>query len=112
MMCDRDDLETQRHHVRRQSRLDDFGGIDTLVAEMRQALLKETTDGAENLEIVGDSCVVERKGHGVGLPSLWVFLAGDIVPGISTDCNRRRKKPATEPFLRGDSCRLERSARS
>ncbi len=68
MMCDRDNLETQRQHVRRKSRLDDFGGIDALLAEMREALVKEAADGTENLQVVGDGCVVELKGHGVTLP--------------------------------------------
>ena len=48
--------------------LDDLGGIDALRSEMREALLKEAADGAENLEVVGDGCVVERKDHGVRLP--------------------------------------------
>jgi hypothetical protein len=90
MMCDRDDLETERKHVGRHPRLDDFSRIDALLAEMREALLEETADGAENLQVVGDGCVVERKGHGAGLPSLYVLLACDTVPGIDADCNRQR----------------------
>src|SRR6476660_7056806 len=93
MMCYRDNLETQRQHVRRKSRLDDFGGIDALLAEMREALVKEAADGAENLQVVGDGCVVERKGHGVTLPQFCVLLACDTVAGICADCNRQRITP-------------------
>src|ERR1019366_6633240 len=80
MMCDRDDLETERQHVRCKSRLDDFGRIDALLAEMCEALLKEAADGAENLEVVGDSCVVERKGHGVSSHHVVCFLGAIQFP--------------------------------
>src|SRR6185369_3722315 len=70
MMRDRDDLEAERRHVRRQARLDELGRIDALVAEMRQALVEEAADGAENLQVVGDGGVVERKGHGVSYHSV------------------------------------------
>ena len=36
-----------------------FGRIDALFTEMREALLEEAADGAEDLQIVGDACVVE-----------------------------------------------------
>src|SRR5260370_36886901 len=68
MMCDRNTLDTQRQHVRSKSRLDDFGGIDALLAEMREALVKETPDGAENLQAGGDGCVVQRKNQCTTLP--------------------------------------------
>ena len=58
MMCDRDDLETERLHVMRKARLDDFGRINALFLEMREALLKEAADGAENLKVVCDGRVV------------------------------------------------------
>ena len=47
-------------------------------SEMRETLLKEAADGAENLEVVGDGCVVERKSHGVPLPKFRVFSFGAI----------------------------------
>src|SRR5215472_19279002 len=81
MMCDRDDLETERQHFGYKARLDDLGRINALFLEMRKAFLKEAADGAENLQVVCDGCVVERKGHGVGFPSLCVLIACDNVPG-------------------------------
>src|ERR1700689_3439131 len=47
---------------------------------MCATLLKEAADGAENLKVVGDSCVVERKRHGVSLPSLCLFLRMRYIP--------------------------------
>ena len=41
VLGDRDDLETERQHVRRQPRLDDGFGIDALLAEMRKAACRE-----------------------------------------------------------------------
>jgi len=41
-----DDLETERQHVGRKPGDDDFGGVDALVAEMREAFLKAGADGA------------------------------------------------------------------
>ena len=67
-MCDRDDLETERLHVMRKARLDDLGRINALLLKMREAFLKKAADGAKNLKVVCDGRVVERKGHGVGLP--------------------------------------------
>jgi hypothetical protein len=58
MMCDRDELETERVHVMRKARLDDLGQINALFLEMREALLKEAADGAENLKVVCDGRVV------------------------------------------------------
>src|SRR5215471_12689815 len=83
MMCDRDDLETERQHVGYKARLDDLGRINALFLEMRKAFLEEAADGAENLQVVCDSCVVERKGHGVGFPSLCVLIACDTAPEIT-----------------------------
>jgi hypothetical protein len=74
MMRDRDDLEAEREHVSCKSRLDDFGRIDALLVEMRKALFEEAADSAENLEVICDSCVVERKGYGVDLPLQLCFL--------------------------------------
>src|SRR5215469_13032961 len=72
MMCDRDDLKTARQHVGYKARLDDLGRINALFPEMRKAFLEEAADGAENLQVVCDGCVVERKSHGVGFPSFCV----------------------------------------
>ena len=69
--------------------LDEFGRIDALLAEMRQALLEEAADGAEDLQVVGDGCVVERKGHGVSLPIMLCRSCCDTIPGIRADCNQR-----------------------
>src|SRR6516225_12360721 len=68
MMCDRNDLETEGLHVMRKARLDDLGRINALFLKMRKAFLKETADGAENLKVVCDGRVVERKGHGPSFP--------------------------------------------
>src|SRR3954454_12157923 len=66
MMRDRDDLKTQRQHIRRKSGLDDFGQINGLLLEMCAAFFKKAADAPEYLEIIGDRRVVERKGHLVG----------------------------------------------
>ena len=42
----------------RKARLDDLGQINALFLEMREALLKEAADGAENLKVVCDGRVV------------------------------------------------------
>ena len=52
----------------RKARLDDLGRINALFLEMREALLEEAADGAENLKVVCDGRVLQRKGHGVSLP--------------------------------------------
>ena len=59
MLGNRDDLETQRQHVRRQPCLDQGFRIDILFAEMNQTALKEAADGAEGLQIVRHAGVVE-----------------------------------------------------
>src|SRR5476651_1570126 len=89
MMYDRHDLETERQHVRCKSRLDDLGRIDALLAEVCETFLQETADCAKNLEVVGDSCVIERKGHRVSLRQCLCvsFLRCDSVPEIFNDCN-------------------------
>ena len=58
MMCDRDELETERLHVMRKTRLDDLGRINALFLEMSAAFLKEATDGAKDLKVVCDGRVV------------------------------------------------------
>jgi hypothetical protein len=67
-MCDRDDLETERLHVMRKARLDDLGRINPPFLEISETFLMAAADGAENLKIVCDSRVIERKGHGVSFP--------------------------------------------
>src|SRR4051794_22121007 len=78
MMRDRDDLKTQWRHVGCQARFDDRGRIDALVAEMREALVVEAADGAENLQVVGDGRVVERKSHGVCFPLFGLLCAAQF----------------------------------
>src|SRR5215471_9854747 len=87
MMCDRDDLETERQHVGYKARLDDLGRINALFLEMRKAFLEEAADGAENLQVVCDGCVVERKGHGLGFPSIGVDRVRYRLWKL-LDCNR------------------------
>jgi hypothetical protein len=58
MMCDRDDLETERLHVMRKARLSDLGRINALFLEMSEAFLKEAAGGAEGLKVVCDGRVV------------------------------------------------------
>jgi hypothetical protein len=47
MMCDRDNLETERQHVGYKARLDDLGRINALFLEMREAFLEEAPDRTE-----------------------------------------------------------------
>ena len=59
MLGDRDDLEAQRQHVRRDACLDHGFRIDVLFAEINEAALEEAADGAEGLQIVRHAGVVE-----------------------------------------------------
>src|SRR5215831_14864102 len=87
MMCDRDDLETEWLHVIRKARLDDLGRVNALFSEMSEALLKEPANGAENLEVVCDGCVVKREDHGVLSRHFCVLIAFDtVVARICSDC--------------------------
>jgi hypothetical protein len=58
MMRDRDDLETERVHVMRKARLDDFSRINAFFQEMREALLKKAANCSKNLKIVCDCRIV------------------------------------------------------
>jgi hypothetical protein len=56
---DGNDLETQRQHVRRQTRLDDGFRVDVLFAKIRQTTIEEAADGAEGLKVIRHAGVVE-----------------------------------------------------
>ena len=93
-MRDRDDLETEREHVSCKSRLDDFGRIDALLVEMREALFQGSR--RQRRESGGSLRQLRRRAKRPWRksPIKIVFLARDTVPGISGDCNRQRRELA------------------